>query len=217
MLTKLLAMVTLATAFGLSGCGSSSIPIKDLRLMNDISDLKLDKSAEPTIVYRRPGAPTLAAYNKFIIDPVRVDYSDTEMKELDPEDVAKMQRLFREKLSKELKAGGYEVGTRSSAGTLRISATISGLKAGGAGGAVNVVASAALGVPGLFSINVGQVTVETAFRNAEANRLDAVAINRAEGSHFIKNKPWSTWADIEDAFENWAVGIRKALDEAHGR
>ncbi|MEO1235246.1 MAG: hypothetical protein AAFX76_00510 [Planctomycetota bacterium] len=42
-------------------------------------------------------------------------------------------------------------------------------------------------------------------------------IDRSTGSRLFKDKPWSTWADVESAFDQWAVGIREAVDEAHGR
>lgn len=213
------SLMVIGLTLSLLGCGSSSIPIDDLRLMNNVSGLDRVKGDEPSIVFKRPGAPTLASYHKFIIDPIQIDYSDADMKELAPEDITKFQNYFSQTLAKELTEGGYEVTTLSAPGTLRISITLSGLKASDSDGLVNVsgmVASAAVGVPGVYAINVGQVTVETALRNAETNRLDAVVVDTAAGSHFFNDKPWSTWADVEDALDNWAIGIREAVDKAHG-
>ena len=80
-----------------------------------------------------------------------------------------------------------------------------------------LAAGAVVGLPGVFAVSVGKVTVEGVFREAMSNRIDAVAVSRSEGSHVFKNKPWSTWADVRASFDNWAEGIRKAVDKAHGK
>ena len=186
----------------------------------DISGLELDETEAPTLVYKRPRAPTLAAYDRFIIDPVVVIYHDPEMKELDTEQIGEMQEYFRVAMVKELREAGYEVGTRSQAGTMRISFITSGYKAPRGGGAVNVAAMAAgavTGLPMVFAISVGEVTVEAVFREALTHRIDAVAVNRARGSRVFKAKPWSTWADVKGTFDQWATGVREAIDKAHGR
>ncbi len=207
--------------FTLSACGPTSKTVdENYDILTPTSGLKLDKSQEPTQVYKRPGAPTLAAYNRFIIDPILVNYIDQDMKELEPEQIEEMQRYFHGAMVKELTEAGYEVGTRSDAKTMRISFTVSGLKAWAGGGAVNVAAmaaGAATGLPVVFAINVGEVTVEGVFRESLSNRIDAVVVDRAGGSYLLNAKPWSTWADVEGAFDKWTEGIREAIDTAHGR
>ena len=193
----------------LTACGPTSQTIKGATINADIAGLEQDKSQEPTLVFKRPGAPTLKDYNRFIIDPVTVDYSDPKMKELEPEDIGRMQEYFRNAMVKELRDGGYKVGTRSEANTLRISLNISGLKAPSA--IPNVVAALAP-----IAVSVGEVTVKGVFREALNNRIDAVVVDRSQGSRVLNATPWSTWSDVEMAFDNWAEGIRKAIDEAHG-
>jgi len=193
-----------------TACGPRSLAVKDTAIFSSISGLERDKTQTSNPVYIRPGAPTLSAYKRFIIDPVKVDYRDPEMKELDPEDIVEMQKYFREAMTDELRDGGYTVGTRTEAKTLRISLTISGLKAPSA--LPNVVA---LQAP--IAISVGEVTVQAVFRNALANRIDAVVIDRTEGSRVLNPTPWSTWSDVKASFEKWAEGIRDAIDKAHGR
>ena len=214
------SMLLLILLTSLNACGPSSKSIDGYSMPKHLSGLELDKSEAPTLVYKRPGAPTLAAYNRFIIDPVTIDYSDPEMKELDPEQLGKMQQYFRNAIIKELREGGYKVGTRSEANTLRISLRISNLKAWGGGGAANVAgiaAGIALQVPMIFAISVGEVTVEGIFREAQSNRIDAVVVDHSKGSRVFKKNPWSTWDDVEGTFDNWAEGIREAIDKAHGR
>ncbi len=162
-------MLILTVLVALTACGPKSKTVKNYAISGDISGLELDESQAPTLIYKRPGAPTLAAYNRFIVDPVQVDYRDPKMKELDPEQVGKMQQYFRDAMIKELREAGYEVGTRSQAETLRMSLTISGLKAPRGGGAANVAtmgAGAVVGLPLIFAVSVGEVTVEGIFREA---------------------------------------------------
>ena len=200
---------------GLTACGTASqavrdVPVEGKPLTADISGLVRDESRAPKLVYVRPGRPGLGAYDRFIIDPVRVDYSDPEMQELRPEDIARMQAYFREAMIRELRAAGYRVATRSAADTMRISSTISGLTA--LSEAPNVVSPEAL-VP----VNVGEVTAEGVFRDSLTNRIDAVVVAHAPGSPEVFPTPWSTWVEAERTFDRWAGELRQAIDAAHGR
>ncbi len=204
----------------LSACGPTSQMVEGHQFKHAFKGLRMDSSDAPSLVMKRPGAPNLSHYKHFIIDPVRVDYNDPDMQELDIEDVQRMRTYFHSALVAELRDGGYAVGTRSGPNTMRISPIITGMPASGGGGVTNVagiVATSLVGAPGVFSINVGEVTVETAFINAQYNRIDAIVVDRSKGSHLMNSKPWSTWADVEGAFDNWAEGIREALDKAHRR
>lgn len=200
----------ITSAFILSACGTTSQNVKNYSYGVDLSELKLDKSQTPSEVYIRPGAPSLAEYGRFIVDPVKVDYRDPKMGDLDPEQVAEMQAYFQDAIIKQLREGGYQVGTRSVENTLRISLTLSGLK----------VPSATANVSSVFlpvAVSVGEVTVEAQFRDALTNRLDAVVVARSQGSRLLNTTPWSTWADVTKAFDAWATGIRQAVDDAKGK
>ena len=202
----------------ITACGPKGMPVRGYEPTVDISGLELDKSQSPTIVYARPGAPGLDDYNRFIIDPVLFIYTDPKMKELSPEQVGRMTQYLRDAMINELRDAGYDIGTRSQAGTMRISFTISGFKAPSGGGAANIGtigAGAAVGLPVIFAVSVGEVTVEGVFREALTNRIDGVAVTRTRGSHVLNPKPWSTWADVEKTFDDWAKGFREAVDKAH--
>jgi len=208
-ISLIILMLTVLAA--LTACGPKSLTVKEDHAFSvDISGLELDKSEAPGIVYIRPGAPELGAYDRFIIDPVRIVYDDPRMKELSPEQVGRMMQYLRDSVINELRDAGYEVGTRSQAGTMRISFTISGLKAPTA--LPNVTAALAP-----FAVSVGEVTVEGIFREAVTDRIDAVAVNRARGARVLNPRPWTTWGDVESALNIWAKGIREAVDKANGR
>lgn len=189
-------------------CSTTSRELKNYAYQADLTGLTLDPDHSPTAVYTRAGSPTFESYKRFIVDPVIVNYNDPKMKELNTETVAKMQSHFRDALIQSLLDGGYTVGTRTEPDTLRISLLLSGLKAPSA--AANITSAI---TP--FAISVGEVTVEAQFREATSNRLDIVAVANTQGSRLANVKPWSTWADIEAALDQWVKGIRKAIDKAH--
>ena len=204
----------------ITACGPKGIPVQGYTPTPDISELEHDKSQGPHIVYRRPGEPGFGDYNRFIIDPVTVIYSDPKMKELSPEQVGRMTQYLRDAMINELRDAGYEVGTKSQAETKRISFTISGFKAPSGGGAANIAtigAGAVGGLPVIFAVSVGEVTVEWVFREALTHRIDGVAVTRARGARTLNPSPWSTWADVERTFDDWAKGLRETIDKAHNQ
>ena len=197
----------------LSGCGSQSRRVGSYTPVFSTAGLEQDRSELPSLVYLRPGAPGFDAYKRFIVDPVRVVY-DEEPKGGDPKNLASLKTYFQEQLKGELRKSGYTIVTAPGPKTLRISPAISNVTIpGGAANAANI------GLMALAPItpSVGGVTVETAFIESETDRIDAVAVDRSEGSRVLNASAWSTEADVKSAFRQWARGIRKAVDEAHGR
>ena len=194
----------------ITACAPKDIAVQGYEPTVNISGLELDKSQSPSIVYIRPGAPGFEAYNRFIIDPVKIIYTDPKMKELSIEQVGRMQQYLQNAMIKELRGAGYEVGTRSQAETMRLSFSITGLKAPSAIG--NVTAALAP-----IAVSVGEVTVEWVLREALTNRIDGVAVTRAQGARTLNPNPWSTWADVEKTFDNWAKALRETIDKAHNQ
>ncbi|MBY5979688.1 DUF3313 family protein [Ferrimonas balearica] len=194
----------------LSACSSKEVTVQNYEIISDVSELTVAEGEDIGIILVRPGAPGLEDYERFIIDPVHIVYTDPNMKELSTEQVAKMQSYLQQAVIKQLDDGGYEVGTKSKPQTLRITFTISGLKAPSA--AANVTSALAP-----FAISVGEVTIEAVFREAVSNRIDGVAVMQSRGARFLNATPWSTWADVESTFDQWAKSFRQSLDEAHGK
>ncbi|MGI9257518.1 MAG: DUF3313 family protein [Gammaproteobacteria bacterium] len=200
--------LTLMSVIGVSGCATKGLPVEGNVTSVDISGFERDDSDAPTVVYRRPGAPGLGEFNRFIIDPVQVRYDDPKMQELSPDQIARMQQYLLEAMIKELEDGGYQIGTRSEAGKLRVSFTLTGLKAPTA--LPNVTAALAP-----IAVSVGEASVEAVFRDGLTDRVEAVALTRARGSRWLNPSPWSTWADVQKFFDGWAKGFRESVDEAH--
>nr|WP_298929689.1 DUF3313 domain-containing protein [uncultured Allomuricauda sp.] len=199
-----------AAALLVGSCGSSAKTVKNYTPVNNLSGLEQDMSQSPTLVYIRPDAPTLAAYDTFILDPVKLDSRDASIKRLKTEDLNRIQNHFTESLTTELENKGYTITNTPSEKTLRMSFILSGIKVPNAAANVTSVL-----IP--VALSVGGVTVEGTFRESNSNRIDAVVVSRAQGSRVANDSPWSTWSDVESALEGWAKGIAKAVDEAHGK
>ncbi|MDW7550403.1 DUF3313 domain-containing protein [Pseudoalteromonas peptidolytica] len=178
-------------------------------VLANLSGLKQDKSHEPVLVYIRPGAPKLDNYRKFIIDPVKVNYGDEGIKEFSAEELTYLQNYFHNAMRSALEDAGYEVVTKNGKGVLRVSFTLTDLKA-----PQSVTNLSILLVPGL-STSVGAVTIEAEFRDAHSNSLNAVVVESSQGSYLFNQKPWSSMGDIESAFDHWAEGFSESVKKAH--
>ncbi len=196
------AMISMALV--LSACTSSNSSLAGYQIASDLNGLVQDSSAEPALLYVRPDAPELGSYNSFIVDPVRVSYSDPKMADIPVEQLTRIQFYFQNAVITELREAGIEIGTRSQPGRMRLTLTITGIKAPSA--AANL-SNAVLPV----SLSVGEVTVEGQFRNAQADRLDAVVVSRSRGSRVLNSTPWSTWADVESELEQWAKEFTQSV------
>ncbi|MGB5820771.1 MAG: DUF3313 domain-containing protein [Saonia sp.] len=200
----------IAVAFAITSCGSAGKTVKNYTAMADLSGLVEDKSQAPTLLYIRSGAPTLSAYDSFIIDPVILDSRDPSIKKLKADDLTRIQTHFTESLTKELENKGYTITDTPAEKTMRMSFILSGIKVPNATANVTSVL-----IP--VALSVGGVTVEGTFRESVSNRIDAVVVSRSQGSRVANASPWSTWADVESALDKWAEGIAQAVDKAHGK
>lgn len=193
------------------GCAQVSREATPDQVTANVSGLELQDEHLPTLVYIRPGASTLANYNKFIIDPIVIDYTDPGINELSQDTVREMQQYFQRVMTESLTQGGYEVVTRSAQDTLRMTFRITDLKAPQSASNVSILL-----IPGM-STTVGEVTVEATFRNSATNRIDAVVLENSRGSYMFNPNPLTTMSDVEAAFDQWAEGFRASLDKAHGK
>lgn len=200
-------LLALLLTLHLQSCGSSTRKVGKYKLHSSITGLKLDKSQMPVLVYKRPGAPVLASYDSFIIDPIELSYKDKNIRKLNSEDVKEIQKYFHDVLTSELRENGYEVVTRRNKNTMRISFVLSGIKAPSA--APNIV-----GILAPIAISVGEVTIEAIFKNILKNRIDALVVSRSSGSHVFNKTPWSTWSDIKSTMDQWAEGIAESIGRA---
>lgn len=96
----------IVVALAIGSCGSSSKAIKNYKATTDLSGLVEDRSQAPTLLYVRPDAHSLGAFDVFIIDPVILYPRDSSIKKLKTEDLSHIQTYFTESLTKELEGRG---------------------------------------------------------------------------------------------------------------
>lgn len=201
---NIVASITIAGTLLLAGCASKNVDIIDHKFNSNIDGLTL-QSKSPSLVYIRKDSKPLSKYRNFFIDPIKVIYSDEMVSKLNKKQVKKLQEYFHKSLSTKLEESGFVVTEVIIPNSMRISFTISGIKAPSA--AKNVISAFAPITP-----SVGEVTVEGTFINADENRIDAVIVNKSQGSQVFNSSPWSTWADIESSFDQWSEGIVKGIN-----
>jgi hypothetical protein len=205
--TKFLVVFTL-TIF-ITSCAQVSQVADPKTISVNLSGLTLDPSQAPTIVYKREGATTLANYKKFILDPLSIDYKDPKLKDISSSEIKHIQNYFTEIITQELVNGGYKLVTRSAPDVLRMTFSIKELKAPSASTNVSMLL-----IPGL-STSVGEVTIQAVFTESHTNIINAVVLESSRGSYMFNANPLTTVSDVEVAFDNWAKGLRKAIDKAH--
>lgn len=202
-----LSLFAISVALAVAGCEGSTqkeVKAEDYKFVNDVSGLKRMPDEEGVIVHDREGVD-FAAYDKFIIDPVKVVYNNEEMRNLDQEKLKEIQAYFVESFSKKLEEGGYKVVKTPSKGTMRVQIAIVDLNVPSAAyNAVQIVGSP-------VAATVGSITIEAAFRDASTKRLESVAVARRAGDR-LSGTPWSNWADVEASVDAWADEFRAYMD-----
>lgn len=188
-----------------TSCSSKDVHVENHKFDADITGLEL-KSNSPSLIYIRPDAKSLSEYKQFFIEPIKVKYANKTEKRLEKNQIKKLQEYFHNSMITKLKDNGYTIVKTIVPNTMRMSFTISGIKAPSA--VINVISVLAPIAP-----SVGEVIVEGKFINTTSNQIDAVVVNKSQGSRVLNTTPWSTWADIESSFDKWSEGIVKSINQ----
>ena len=212
------AVLALAAAISvLTGCAPKVKSIEDPRLVSNLTGLVQDVSKLPIIVYQRHGRTPLGAYDSFMVEPARVNIRDEKLADLKPENVRRLQNYLTEALVEALTDAGFKIVAVPQGNTLRINTVLGGFKASKAGGVANVgvmAAGAVTGVPVIFAVSVGALTIEAEFIDAVSGETDAVILVRQQGSRIFNPSPWSTWSDVERSMTEFAEGFAETVSEA---
>jgi len=193
------------------GCAQVSTEVDKSKVGVNTAGLVQQEQLLPTLVFIRPNAPALSTYTRFVLEPVKADNDNENIKSLNKQDVAAMQTYLADVLKKSLVDGGYQVVSRNAKDALILEFTIRDMKLPSAGTNVSMLV-----VPGL-STSVGEVTLEVTFTDSNSQQLNAVVVESSRGSYMFNNNPLTTTSDIKDAFDNFAEGFRRSLDTAHGK
>ncbi len=209
MRNMLMSAVVVTSLGALVGCGSQS------RLETDVATdgLVQVRSAYPTLLYTRPGAPELGTYDRFIVGDIRFILTKEDRDQIPAQDLEYMAGYLQSAIELELGRSGYRVGAGSASEALLIEFKIKGLVFEGTqtrsdGGSGRGRSNGGW----LDSMRVGSLVLEGSFTNARANRMDALVVSEVEARGFQDAQWWSNWEDVERSLDQWAQGIRAEVE-----
>lgn len=227
-------LITLPLALMLAGCGSTPSILANPQSNQSINytpltstqGLKLDRSQSPTLLYRRPNAPLIGSYDRFITGDVRIRI-DNNAQTIPEKDIEFMAKYLKAAIRYELSNAGYNIGQGYAKEALTMEFIISGLELMSPQTGISAqdpqtpaLSSNETRSSGqwLNSMRVGNLIVEGVFTNAKARRIDAVVVSTSQTRGFENNQAWSNWEDVEQSLDQWAQGIRKAVEKtSNGR
>ena len=183
-----------------------------------IQGLVEDRSQYPALLYRRRGAPKIGSYDRYIVGDVRIRVADSDMNKIPSKDLEYMADYLKVAIRHELSTAGYNVGAGYGNSALRMEFVLSGFEVidSAEGSGTQSDGNRSDGA-WLSSMRVSTIIVEGAFIDARANRVDAIAVSRTKPQGFENARWWSTWEDVEKSLDEWAVGIREAVDKTKSR
>jgi hypothetical protein len=192
--------------------------------LGDYSGLYPDPKNGDLLIYEK-SKDVLKNYRKFIIDPVTVYLlPGAENRGIDPDDLDRLARYFKDAITDQLLESGYEVVTEPGPGVLELEIAITNveptggkknaaLKAGATAVSVVTVPGISLLVPRL---SIGRAGIEgDMIDSVSGERMVAFVTGKGGRKWFSGLNAYKKWGDIEAAFRSWAKNFRKRLDELH--
>ncbi len=167
---------------------------------------------------------TFTHYRKVIIDPVQVSFSkdwDPNLsgdlsRRLDPADIQKIKdtlaRMLRERFTRELTEGGYEVTDVPAFDTIRVTPAIVDLY-------INAPDVMRAGMSRTYTTSAGSMTLNMEVRDAPTGKLLARVVDKQralETGRLQWTNSVTNAADAQRAIDAWAKELRKGLDRVNG-
>lgn len=208
----------IALVCSLAGCSTAQTQRTIYLPEASIQGLVEDRSHFPTLLYIRPGAAEIGSYDRYIVGDVRIRLSDSDAGKIPAKDMEYMANYLKVAIRHELSQAGYSVGAGYANKALRMDFVLSGFEILGKGqGDASASDQDRSTGAWLSSMRVSTLIVEGDFIDAKANRVDAIAVSRTKPQGFENARWWSTWEDVERSLDEWAVGIREAVNRTRTR
>ncbi|MCB2225264.1 MAG: DUF3313 domain-containing protein [Desulfarculaceae bacterium] len=201
---RLLLLAALALALGLGAACGIAPKVPPSGFLTNYDALQPDPEVEGLYWWAKKGVDW-AQYHALLIDPVEVKVAKSSFKDsLEPGEARMMADKLRQTAMKAL-VGNYPLARRAAPGVLRLSAALVHLKP--VQPAVNVVSAALLMVP----VDVGEAAVEVKFSDSVSGRVLSELVISNQGSIAQIGKVWTRWAQVDEAFVQWAILLRNAI------
>lgn len=187
--------------------------------LGDYSDLEPHPDKKLMLVYRKHEG-VLAAYDKFLIDPVLIYFhEDAKGAGVDPQELAELASFLRDEVIAALGEGdAYEVVEEPGPGVLRVRAAITDVvpvdpKKNIGASAVGMATGVGLLMP---RVDLGRTSIEAEFLDSQSGERLVAVVAEKKGKRFGgKIKGAKTWGDVKAAFKKWSKELRKQLDKVH--
>lgn len=220
----LIATTILFTALLFTGCSAThqASDVETSGFLKDYSLLEEGGEGEALLVYRNPDAD-FSKYDKILLEQIELwRPADSELAELPEEDIQKLGYYFYNTVYTELEKDWTMV-RHPGPGVLRIrgaiteaSDTIAALNMTSTIIPVMRIVSAGKRLITGTSAFVGEASVECAITDSTTGELLFAAVDRRVGAKTLDGS-WSTWDDVEEAYDYWAVRCRERLTEERSK
>jgi Protein of unknown function (DUF3313) len=175
-------------------------------------------------VYVRPNIK-FPHYQKVIIDPVQVSFSKnwdpnstavSLSRYVDADDIQKIKdglaQMLRERFTRELTAGGYQVTEVPAEDTIRVAPAIVDLY-------INAPDTMSPGMSRTYTTNAGQMTLDMEVRDSPTGQLIARVVDKQRALDTGRLQ-WTTSVtnsvEAQRAIDTWARQLRTGLDRVNG-
>jgi hypothetical protein len=223
--------IALATVTLVSACSSNTPEIQtgeDAEII--MGDLHKVDNSRTDLAYVDPNAD-FSKYQKIMLMPLGMDNveiiqpnnrnsmsrSSRSNWELTDSDKESLQKVFHVSMTRELEEkGGYTLVTEIDDDVLQVEAAVLTIAPTAA---KDDAQSRSIGRSQVYTQGAGSMTVMVAFADSETGEvLGLMKDSRASNSHnWGRNNSVSNLSDVRIMFNNWARGIREALDKVHGK
>jgi hypothetical protein len=210
--------------FVLTGCPTTrqAGSVEKSGFLGDYSLLKEGVDDRALLFYRNPETD-FTAYDKILFDPITLwRPPDTDLAELDEDDAQRLGLLLYRKVKSEL-IKDYEFVDEPGPGVFRLRLAIT--EASDSIAPLNLITTivpiglVASGIKALATGTgafVGEASLEGEITDSLTNELLIAAVDRRVGMK-TPSGSWSSWDDVEEAYDYWAQRIRERLAEERKR
>ena len=233
---KVLAVILLVTY--LAGCAGAPTS-RDEQFLGQKVTFKDATDGSGAQVYRAPGLTVekLAGYNRFIVDPVMLWYSDTSAYTgIFPDELKAIADYTRSAIVNSL-APGYDIVEEPGPDVLRIRVAITNMERSKPLKAVNFIPVGAVvfGVEEVTGLNdptrkkiakgysyIIKANIEGAVYDSQSGQLLAAYKDSARTRHadaekgdYIHPEKGATWGQVKGALDHWAAMLKQRIDWVH--
>ncbi len=136
--------------------------------------------------------------------------------ELTDDDKKKLQQAFHDSMVKQLDTkGGYAVVTEPGDDVLQVQASLLAIAPSAA---KDDNRSRPTGRSRVYTEGAGSLAVMVAFGDSESGEvLGLMKDSRSSSNNWGANNSVTNMSDVRNMFNSWAIGIRKGLDNVHGK